>query len=92
MAEASRKRNVIVTSADGDTITDPQTISGIKVIGGASGITWNLKDPGGNIVYQAVVGNSSSSFDKFEECWHAGAGVFTGNIAAGSGTVYIYVQ
>jgi hypothetical protein len=88
----SRKESVILSTADADTIAGPLDICGIKVVGGASGMTVNLKSDqltGGTVLYTATVGNSTEKHEQV--ILRASGGVYV-NISAGGGTVYIYLE
>lgn len=91
MAEAPRYSNVIVSSTDGDTITGPLSVTAIKTIGGGSGITFNLKNVATNVIYSAKAGANAEIFNQFDP-WQLRSEVYTVNISAGSGTIYIYIE
>jgi hypothetical protein len=90
---ATRKQNVIISSTDGDVVTGPLEIASIKLVGGASGATVNLKDggvTGGTTLYAATVGNSSEKWEEVKMRVDA-SGLYV-NFSAGSGTLYIYIR
>ncbi len=92
MAEAPRYSNVIKTTTDADAITGALRVIGIKLVGGSSGATWNLKNAGGTIIYSITVGNNSESYNQFDDGWQLRSEVYAGNFSAGSGTAYIYFK
>jgi hypothetical protein len=87
----TRTLNVIKATADADTIAGAGVICGIKVVGGAGGMTVNLKktNTSGTIAYTCTVGNSS---EKFEEVRLVCDGTLYVNVSAGSGTIYLYLK
>lgn len=88
----TRAANVVKATADADVITGHLIIEGIKVVGGASGMTVNLKktDSSGTIVYTATVAADSESFEDVNLKIH-GSGLYV-NVSAGGGTVYLYLK
>jgi hypothetical protein len=87
----SRKETVILSTADADTINGPLTICGVKVVGGAGGMTVNLKSDkssSGTVLYTSTVGNDVSLYE--DVSFRAKDGLYV-NISAGGGTVYIYL-
>lgn len=90
MAEAPRYTSTIVSSTDGDTVTGPIAISAIKVMGGGSGMTVNIKDAGSNVIFKSIVTANDSEFNPFEKSLQLRTQTYTVNISAGSGTIYIY--
>lgn len=91
MAVTSRE-SVRLSTADADTIAGPLSVCGVKIVGGGSGMTVNLKSDqvtGGAILYTSTVGASA---EKFEEVKFTARGGIYVNIAAGSGTIYLYLE
>lgn len=88
----TRAANVVKATANADVITGHLIIEGIKVVGGASGITVNLKktDTNGAVVYTKTLAADSESFEDVNLKIH-GSGLYV-NISAGGGTVYLYVK
>lgn len=88
----TRNENLILSTADADLIAGPLNVCGVKVVGGASGATVNLKSDqvtGGLVLYSSTVGNSSEKFEQVE--FRARGGIYV-NISAGGGTVYLYLK
>jgi hypothetical protein len=88
----TRNENVILATADADLIAGPLNICGVKVVGGASGATVNLKSDqvtGGTVLYSSTVGNNA---EKYEEVYFRARGGLYVNISAGGGTVYLYLK
>jgi hypothetical protein len=88
----TRNETVILSTADADTIAGPLNVVGVKVVGGSSGATVNLKAEavtGGVVLYSSTVGNN---VEKFEQVTFRARGGLYVNISAGGGTVYIYLK
>jgi len=90
MAEATRYSNVIVPT-DGQTITGPLNIIGIKVVGGAAGATVNLRDANNVVLHKTKVGNDASEFDSLDG-WQIRAQAYNIQVAAGAADIYIYLK
>lgn len=91
----TRAGNTIIATADGDSITGPLRIGAIKIVGGGSGMTVNLKKNGtsGLVVYTGTVGNSAEKLDQGadELINFRGTSLYV-NVSAGSGSIYIYLR
>lgn len=87
----TRVGNVWSATADGDIFTNMVDVKGIKVVGGGSGITVNLKKASstGSTLYSAIVATSTERFEQVE--LRSPKGIYV-NISAGSGTVYLYLR
>jgi hypothetical protein len=88
----SRAGSVLLATADADTFNEQLVVCGVKVVGGAGGMTVNLKhaSTSGVVMYSTTVGNSSEKFE--EVCFSVPNGGLYVNISAGGGTVYIYTK
>jgi hypothetical protein len=88
----SKAGTVLLATADGDTFDEQLLICGVKIVGGGSGMTVNLKHAatGGVVMYSSTVGNSSEKYEQVDIKVPKG-GIYV-NISAGGGTVYIYTK
>lgn len=91
MAITRAGNNVILSTADADSIAGPLRVKSVKVVGGASGMTVKLKDAGtsGVVLYSSTV---AADTEKWEEVSFRSPGAIYVNISAGGGTVYIYLK
>lgn len=86
----SQNETVVLSSTNADTVDGPVRVEGIKVVGGAGGMTVKLRadqSASGTILYECTVGASAEKFEQVE--FKARGGLYI-NITAGSGTIYIY--
>lgn len=88
----TRDNNVIAMAADGDTIVGHHLIKGIKVAGGGSGATINLRrtDASGMVLYTKKVAADTDTFEEVDIRNHGGTLYL--DVDAGGGTVTLYLK
>lgn len=93
MAEATRYSNVIKSTADGDSITGPVSVLGIKAVAGANAVNFTIKDANSNVLYQVnVAANASAQLDSFDDGWQLRSGqTYIVGMSATGGSLFIYV-
>lgn len=89
----TRAGNTIVMTADADVVAGPLRIFSTKIVAGAGGMTINLRKGtvSGGKVATMVAGNSTTTVEYVEIPFITGANLYL-EIAAGSGTVYLYLK
>lgn len=92
MAEATRYGNIIVSTTDGDSVTGPLRVIGLKVVNGANAQTVSLKDASGNIIWSEVIGaNVSGAMNQLPHGLQLRSQVYSVAHGSTGATVYIYL-
>lgn len=85
----TNSETVVTATAANDTIGNI-SVRGIKVVGGAGGMTVKLRadqSASGAILYECTVGNSTEIYE--DVAFNSRGGLLV-DITAGSGTIYLY--